>query len=243
MTASALRGEGLRVHFEGVKAVDGVDIEVHRDEILGVIGPNGAGKTTLVNAMTGFQRLTAGRLFIDDKEITGTHPSRFSRLGIARTFQSLRSFGGLTVFENVEVAGAAVGLSRREARRRSTQFLQLVGLGALADRRASALSFGQERRLEIARAAALGPAFLVLDEPAAGLNDAETVELVSTIRRLRDELACGVLLIEHDMGLIMDLSTRIHVLNFGRTLAIGSPEEIQSDDAVLTAYLGHRAAA
>jgi ABC-type branched-subunit amino acid transport system ATPase component len=238
--AEELVARGIRVYFQGLKAVDGVDLPLRRGEIVGLIGPNGAGKTTFVNALTGFQRLTGGEIALGGVDVTGWPPYRLAKLGLARTFQSLRFFRGLTVFENVEVAGVSVGLSRKEAKRRAWHFLELMGLHERAELKAESLPYGSERRLEIARAVATSPRFLLLDEPAAGLNEAESDELVQTIGRLRDELSCGVLVIEHDMSVIMRLCERIHVLNYGKTISVGTPDEIQHDEAVLTAYLGHK---
>ncbi len=235
-----LAARGIRVYFEGLKAVDDVDLPFRRGEIVGLIGPNGAGKTTFVNAITGFQPLTGGTITLAGVDVTGWQPHRLAKLGLARTFQSLRFFRGLTVFENVEVAGVSVGLSRKEAKKRAWHFLEVMNLADKAELRAESLPYGNERRLEIARAVATAPRFLLLDEPAAGLYEAETDELVTTIGRLRDELSCGVLVIEHDMSVIMRLCERIHVLNYGRTIGVGTPSEIQQDEAVLTAYLGHK---
>ena len=236
----SLQARGVSVHFQGLRAVDCVDLELRRGEILGLIGPNGAGKTTLVNALTGFQRLTAGSISLGGVDVTGWKPHRLARIGLARTFQSLRFFRGLTVLENVQVAGVAVGRSQREAREQAQHFLELLALADKADLRGDSLPYGDERRLEIARAVSLAPRFLLLDEPAAGLNEGESIELVTMIGRLREELSCGVLVIDHDMSVIMELCERIQVLNYGQTISIGTPDEIRSDEAVLTAYLGHK---
>ena len=236
--AEELRAEGVRVRFEGVKAVDDVDLTLHRGELLGLIGPNGAGKTTLVNALTGFERPTGGAVFLDSLEITGWAPQRLGRLGIARTFQAVRLFGNLTAFENVELGALGVGVPRHEARRLAWTLLTRMGLEAKAHRTASGLPYGDERRLGFLRALATNPAFLLLDEPAAGLNDSESDELIGAIGEIRDEFGCGVLVIEHDMRLIMRLCERIQVLDYGKTICIGTPVEVQADPAVVTAYLG-----
>jgi branched-chain amino acid transport system ATP-binding protein len=230
----------LAVHFEGVKAVDGVDLILRRGEILGLIGPNGAGKTTFVNALTGFQRLTAGAVSIDGVDVTGWSPSRLTRAGLARTFQSVRLFPRLTVLENVEAGAVGVGLGRRAARERAVELLLALGLAGRAHDPASGLPHGEERRLGVMRALASRPKYLLLDEPAAGLNEVEADELVRALAQIRDDFGCGLMIIEHDMRVIMSLCERIQVLDYGRTISIGTPEEVRSDPAVLTAYLGRR---
>jgi branched-chain amino acid transport system ATP-binding protein len=228
----------LRVHFEGVKALDGVDLALRPGEILGLIGPNGAGKTTLVNVITGFQPPTTGAIVLDGRELTKLPAHRRARLGLARTFQSVRLFEGLTVLQNVEVSALGAGLSRREARARAHELLDLLGLAERAHEQAGSLPQGDERRLGIARALAARPTFLLLDEPAAGLDEAESDTLMRTIARIRDEAGCGVLVIEHDMRLIMRLCERIQVLDYGKTISVGTPDEVRADPKVITAYLG-----
>jgi branched-chain amino acid transport system ATP-binding protein len=243
-TAEAPRGcleaRALAVHFEGVKAVDGVDLTLSRGEILGLIGPNGAGKTTLVNALTGFQRLTAGSVDIDGVDATGWSSNRLTRAGVARTFQAVRLFPRLTVLENVEAGGVGVGLGRRAAREAAAELLVRHGLARRAHDPASGLPHGEERRLGIVRALASRPRYLLLDEPAAGLNEVEADGLVEALGRIRDDLDCGLMVIEHDMRVIMRLCERIQVLDYGRTISIGTPHEVRRDPAVLTAYLGRR---
>jgi branched-chain amino acid transport system ATP-binding protein len=236
-----LRGEGIKVHFEGVKALDGVDLALHQGEILGVIGPNGAGKTTLVNALTGFQRPSEGRLLVEDREVTRLAPHRLARSGVARTFQGGRSFPDLTAFENVEVGAVGLGVRRREARDRAGAALAEIGLAERSDVVARSMSSGEERRLQVARAIAMRPKFLFLDEPAAGLNEVESDELVETIAGLPERLGCAVLVIEHDMRVIMGLCHRIQVLDYGKTISEGSPEAVRADPAVIAAYLGTEA--
>ena len=226
------------MHFEGVRAVDDVDLVLRRGEILGLIGPNGAGKTTLVNALTGFQRPTAGKVTLDDVDVTGLAPDRLAGLGLTRTFQSVRSFNDLTAFENVEAAALSVHSSREEARRLVWKLFDWVDLADRAHHLAGSLPYGDERRLGLIRALATGPSFLLLDEPAAGLNEVETNQLQAAIRRVRNEFGCGILVIEHDVPLIMQLCERIQVLDHGKTISEGSPTEIQADRAVIEAYLG-----
>jgi len=236
----SLRGEELRVYFEGVKALDGVDVQLDPGAILGLIGPNGAGKTTLMNALSGFVPLNSGRVTLGSKVVTVWPPNRLAKEGLARTFQNVRLFRGLTVSENVEVAAVGVGSGRQEAKHRAREVLEWVGLSSRAHLPTEELSFGEEQRVGIARAIATRPQFLLLDEPAAGLNESEGDELVTLITRIRDSEGCGVLIIEHDMRLVMNLCDNIHVLDNGKTISVGSPDEIQKDPAVITAYLGTR---
>lgn len=238
-----LSAHSVRVHFGGIKAVDDVDLVLRHREILGLIGPNGAGKTTLVNALTGFQKVTGGRVALGGADITGRMPRQLARMGLARTFQGVRLFSDLSVFENVELGGLGVGLSRKEARRQAWDLLERMNLAGYAGSRASSLPHGDERRLGILRALATRPHFLLLDEPAAGLNESETALLVSGILAIRETFDCGLLVIEHDMRLIMRLCDRIHVLDHGKTLCVGSPEQVQVDRGVIEAYLGTRTAA
>ena len=233
-----VEARGIAVHFEGVKAVDGVDLTLGRGEILGLIGPNGAGKTTFVNALTGFQRLTAGSVGVDGRDITGWPASRIARIGLVRTFQSVRLFRRLSVLENVEAAGVATGLDRRESRRLAHELLDRFGLRDRAHHPGAGIPHGQERALGIVRALAARPRYLLLDEPAAGLNEVEGDALIRSLTAVRDEFGCGLLIIEHDMRVIMRLCERIHVLDYGKTLTVGTPEAVRTNPAVLTAYLG-----
>src|SRR6185437_14622564 len=199
---------------------------------------NGAGKTTLVNALSGFQKPTAGRVRLNGADVTGWLPHRLARRGLTRTFQSVRLFPGLTVLENVELGGVGVGLRRPSARRAARELLARLGLADRADQLATGLPHGLERRLGIVRALAARPSFLLLDEPAAGLNENESDELVDVLTLIRDDFSCALVVIEHDMRLIMRLCERIQVLDYGKTISLGTPAEVRNDPAVLTAYLG-----
>jgi len=226
-----------------VQALDGVSLELHRHEVVGLIGPNGAGKSTLVNVLSGFDSPTTGRVELGDEDVTGWSPSRRGRKGIARTFQHSRSFRGLSVRENVEVAALGVGAGPRAARKRGVELLGLLGLERRADTPASSLAHGDERRLGVARALATEPRFVLLDEPAAGLPEAEVPEFAAVVRAVRDDHDAGVLLIDHNMALVMEVCDRIHVLDQGRTLAEGMPGEIRANLDVTAAYLGESAVA
>ena len=227
--------------FDGVQALDAVTLELHPHEVVGLIGPNGAGKSTLVNLMTGFDLPTSGTIELDSREITGWSPHRRSRAGLARTFQHSKSFRELSVRENIEVAALGVGAGPREARRRADEMLALLGLAAEAAQPAGSLAHGDERRLGVARALAMRPSFVLMDEPAAGLPEAEVPEFAAVVRAVRDDHGAGVLLIDHNMALIMDVCDRIHVLDQGSSLAEGAPSEIRANLDVASAYLGESA--
>lgn len=233
-----LAATGMQVHFSGVKAVDGVDVELSPGEILGLIGPNGSGKTTCINAISGFVPLTAGRVMLDGGDLGSWTPQRRARAGLGRTFQGARLFRDLTVEENVEVSALGSGLSRRRARAEAKSILGKLGLDMLASRPAYALPAGDVRRVGIARAIATRPRYLLLDEPAAGLNESESFGLVGTIQSLRVEQECGVLLVDHDMRVIMGSCDRLQVLDAGRTIAEGPPDAVSHDEKVIAAYLG-----
>jgi branched-chain amino acid transport system ATP-binding protein len=236
-----LRASSVSRSFEGVKALREVTLELHRHEVVGLIGPNGAGKSTLVNVLTGFDRPNQGTVQLEGREVTAWSPHRRARAGLARTFQHSRSFGSLSVRENIEVAALGVGTGTREARRRADRLLELLGLTSNEETRAGALSHGDERRLGVARVLATEPAFVLMDEPAAGLPEAEVPEFAEVIRSLRDDHRAGVLLIDHNMALVMDVCDRIHVLDQGLTLAAGTPTEIRGNLDVAAAYLGETA--
>jgi branched-chain amino acid transport system ATP-binding protein len=238
-----LRASAVSRSFEGVQALRDITLELRRGEIVGLIGPNGAGKSTLVNVLSGFDRPTTGTIELEGRDVTSWTPHRRGRHGLARTFQHSHAFRSLSVRENVEVAALGVGAGGRAARRRSAELLERLGLARQADRPASALPHGDERRLGLARALATAPRFVLLDEPAAGLSEAELEEFGDVIRSVRDEHGAAVLLIDHNMALIMAICDRVHVLDQGRMLAEGTPPEIRANLDVASAYLGESALA
>ena len=238
----SLRASAVSRSFAGVEALREVTLELRPGEVVGLIGPNGAGKSTLVNVLSGFDRPTGGRVLLEGRDVTRWPAHRRGRRGLARTFQHSHAFGGLSVRENVEVAALGVGASQREAARRTNELLDLLGLAGYADRPASALAHGDERRLGVARALAGDPRFVLMDEPAAGLSEAEVPRFAEAIGTVR-ERGAGVLLVDHNIALVMEVCERIHVLDQGRTLAEGTPQEIRADLGVAAAYLGESAAA
>lgn len=239
----ALVAEGIVMNFAGLKALDDVSISLARNEIVGLIGPNGSGKTTLVNVLSGALKPASGTVFIDGKDVTGFAPRRISHAGLVRTFQTVRLFGTMSVFENVQLGGLGAGLSRSKAAKKTDELITRFGIEHLRDVATDSLSYGQKRIVEILRALATDCKYLLLDEPAAGLNEEESEQLLGQLTSLPETFGCGLLIIDHDMNLIMRLCHRLHVLNQGKTIAEGTPEQIRNNPTVVEAYLGSQAQA
>jgi branched-chain amino acid transport system ATP-binding protein len=235
-----LEARDVAVRFGGVVALDGVNIALRRGEVFGLIGPNGAGKSTTVNVLTGFQQPSDGNVLVDGVSILGLSTHHVARLGIARTFQAARLFSSLTVFENVMVAAANAANETHNNYLRVREILRWVGCADKADQVSSALSYGDQRRVAIARSLALSPKFILLDEPAAGMNERECDQLVALISEMPDRWGCGVLLIEHNMSVVMRTCSRILVLDSGKPIAEGTPAAIQANVEVRRAYLGDK---
>ena len=235
---SELAADRVSVAFAGLKALSDVSLNIASGQVLGLIGPNGAGKTTLVNVLTGFQAPTGGAVRLDGAPLSGLKPHEMRRRGIARTFQGGRLFRDLPVIDNLEVTGLGLGLSRHAAIAEAEAMLDWIGIAPLAGRIAGTLPYTDERRVAIGRALMQRPAFLLLDEPAAGMSAQEAAELSALIRRIAAELGCGVLLIEHNVGLVLGLCDHIVVLDSGAVIETGPPAAIKASEKVRHAYMG-----
>lgn len=253
MTENLLTVKNVGISFGGLKAVNDINFTMKKGELLGLIGPNGAGKTTLFNMLSGVYTPTEGEIFLEDKKINGLRPDKLSKEGIARTFQNIRLFDNLTVLDNVKLAmnqymdyGVLTGMFRlpkywseeKSASKKAREILEIFDLEKYFRAFAGSLPYGAQRKLEIARAMATRPKLLLLDEPAAGMNDTETKDLMVSIKMIRDKTNIGILLIEHDMNLVLGISEELIVLNHGEILAKGKPSDVMNNQEVIRAYLG-----
>ena len=256
MSKSVLKADNISVKFGGLVAVDDVSFDIPTGGVVSLIGPNGAGKTTFFNVLTGLYKPTSGSVIFDELDITAKPPHKIAQAGVARTFQNIRLFGLMTAEENVMVAmhshlksgiiSTVLGTRKqraeeKESKQTARELLEFVGIGSTADQFARNLSYGDQRRLEVARALALRPKVLLLDEPTAGMNPQESKTFVDFVYRVRDQKGVSILLIEHDMSVVMKVSERITVLDRGQKIAEGSPAEIKSNKRVIEAYLGKSA--
>ncbi|SHH44855.1 amino acid/amide ABC transporter ATP-binding protein 1, HAAT family (TC 3.A.1.4.-) [Anaerosphaera aminiphila DSM 21120] len=253
MTDTVLNCKDVGIKFGGLQAVQGLNLKIKKGELLGLIGPNGAGKTTVFNMITGVYEPTEGEILLNGEKINGITPYKIVSKGIARTFQNIRLFGYLSVLDNVKIAmnkdmkySIVEGMFRTKSywreefdvNSRAMEILKLFDLDKYKQYSANTLPYGQQRKLEIARAMATNPTLLLLDEPAAGMNPTETEELMNTIKLIRDNFGITILLIEHDMKLVLGICERLMVLNYGQVLAEGDPQEVINDEKVINAYLG-----
>ena len=253
MATPVLEMQNVEKNFGGVRAIDNFSVTLEPGKIHGLIGPNGAGKTTIVNTITGIYAPDSGKIIFNGTDITGSAPHRVAQLGIGRTFQNIRLFSNLSVLSNVVIASnldATYNLAdamfktkkykerEKHLEEKAMDLLEVVGLADKANEQASSLPYGHQRKLEIARAMALDPKLLLLDEPAAGMNAEESAELVSFVRQIRDRFDITILMIEHHMDVVSNLCDHVTVLNFGKTICVGTPEEVKSDPEVIRAYLG-----
>lgn len=248
-----LEMKNVEKHFGGVRAIDDFSVVIEPNVIHGLIGPNGAGKTTIFNNITGIYKPDAGQIFFGGKDITNSKPHQVAQMGIARTFQNIRLFSNLSVIQNVIIASnldANYGLhdafirskkykqTEKRIAEKSRELLSIVGLEDKAYERANSLPYGHQRKLEIARAMALNPKLLLLDEPAAGMNEDESIELVEFVKQIKEQFNISILMIEHHMDVVTSLCNTVTVLNFGKTIAKGTPAEVKSNKDVIGAYLG-----
>ena len=253
MEKKLLEIDHVCMYFGGVHAVDDISLSLNNQEILGIIGPNGSGKSTLINVMTGVYKPTSGKILFSGKDITGNQPHRIASLGISRTFQNLRVFTAMTVTENV-ITGAHINIEasfvdsllhtkrfrndEKRAREKAEELLDFVGLGGMKHEIAGSMAYGQQKRLEIARALASEPKLCLFDEPAAGMNSAEAMEMMKVIKKVQKERGIGIILIEHNMEAMMNTAGRIVVMDSGKKIAEGTPEEVQKNPLVIQVYLG-----